>query len=111
MKEPKKPIKLKISFLDTENELVYGKIIFRNSHYDLLIKTSKNNELFNIPFNIIGIMNEPHLVRFSGETGAYTEFRPNFQKSEKVIEIESTILLNDLIGSIKKYDTIEIFVN
>ena len=56
-------------------------------------------------------MNEIHLVRFSGKTGAYTEYRPEIQDSLKGIEIESSEILNDLIKSKKKYDTIEIFVN
>ena len=56
-------------------------------------------------------MNECHLVRISGQTGAYTEYRPKIKNSVKNIQIESNTVFNDIDCAQEKYDSIEIFVN
>ena len=111
VKKPKPPIKFEINLTSNRGNNLYGAAIFHDKKFKISMKPSKNVEIMKIPFNILGIMNEIHLVRFSGKTGAYTEYRPEIQDSLKGIEIESSEILNDLIKSKKKYDTIEIFVN
>ena len=111
VEKPKPPIRFEIEFSSKRKENLYGTAIFHDEKLKISVKPSKNIEVMRIPFNILGIMNEIHLVRFSGKTGAYTEYRPKIQNSLKKIEIESDEMLNDLIKSKKKYDTIEIFVN
>ena len=56
-------------------------------------------------------MHEVHLVRLSGISGAYTEFRLKIFESSKDIEINSSTILEDVMQNIKKYDTMEIFIN
>ena len=90
---------------------IHGTAIFHEKEFKISIKPEKNVQVMKIPFKILGIMDEIHLVRFSGVTGAYTEYRPIIQDSSKGIEIESDEIIRDLSKSKKKYDTIEIFVN
>ncbi len=110
MEKPKPPIKFKINLI-SNREKIDGIAIFHDQEFKISVKATKNIEIMKIPFKILGIMDEPHLVRFSGETGVYTEYRPIIQDSSKDIEIESDEILRDLSKSKKKYDTIEIFVN
>ena len=110
MEKPKPPIKFKINLI-SNREKIDGIAIFHDQEFKISVKATKNIEIMKIPFNILGIMDESHLVRFSGETGAYTEYRPIIQDSSKDIEIQSDEILRDLSNSKKKYDTIEIFVN
>ena len=111
MQEPKPPLKFKIKISSKRENNLYGKAIFHNNIYKLVVKPSKGNDSIKIPFKILGIMNEPHLVRLSGITGAYTEFRLEVHESPKNIEIYSSSIIDDVKTSKKKYDTVEIFVN
>ena len=111
MKKPKPPIKFDFRINLKKNDKLYGTAIFHEQEYKLVIKASKNLEMMKIPFNILGIMNEYHLVRFSGITGAYTQYKPKIENSHDKIEIESSEILVDLGKQKQKYDTVEIFVN
>ena len=111
MERPKPPVKLDIELTSIRGKNIYGTAIFHDKEFKISIKPEENVEIMKIPFNILGIMGEIHLVRFSGVTGAYTEYRPTIQNSSKDIEIESDEILRDLTKSKKKYDVIEIFVN
>ena len=111
MQQPKPPLKFKIKISSKRENNLYGKAIFHNNIYKLVVKPSKGNDSIKIPFKILGIMNEPHLVRLSGTVGAYTEFRLEVHESSKNIEIYSSTIIDDVKTSKKKYDTVEIFVN
>ena len=111
MEKPKPPIKFEIELTSIRKENIHGTVIFHNTRFKITVKPTESIEIMKIPFTILGIMNEIHLVRFSGVTGAYTEYRPMIQDSPKGIEIESDEILNDLAKSKKKYDTVEIFIN
>ena len=111
MEKPKPPIKFEIKFTTKKKDNLYGNAIFHDEKFKIIVKPLKNIESIKLPFNILGIMNESHLVRFSGKVGVYTEYRPQIQNSTKNIEVESDKILNDLIKTKNKYDTIEIFVN
>ena len=78
---------------------------------ELVIKSTNSNVGIKIPFKVLGIMHEEHLVRLSGISGAYTEFRLKIFESSKDIEINSSTILEDVMQNIKKYDTMEIFIN
>ena len=94
------------------NNLVSQENWYKHPEYESMMDfTSKNFEMMKIPFNILGIMNEYHLVRFSGITGAYTQYKPKIENSHDKIEIESSEILVDLGKQKQKYDTVEIFVN
>lgn len=111
MEKPKPPIKFDIKLNSIRKKNIHGTAIFHDKEFKISIKPEGDLEVMKIPFKILGIMDEIHLVRFSGVTGAYTEYRPMVQDSLKGIEIESDEILSDLSKSKKKYDTIEIFVN
>ena len=111
MEKPKPPIKFDIKLNSIRKKNIHGTAIFHDKEFKISIKPEGDLEVMKIPFKILGIMDEIHLVRFSGVTGAYTEYRPMVQDSLKGIEIESDEILGDLSKSKKKYDTIEIFVN
>ena len=111
MEKPKPPIKFDIKLNSIRKKNIHGTAIFHDKEFKISIKPEGDLEVMKIPFKILGIMDEIHLVRFSGVTGAYTEYRPMVQDSLKGIEIESDEILRDLSKSKKKYDTIEIFVN
>ncbi len=109
MKEPKPPIKFDMKLSSIRKKCLYGNAIFHDKKFKISIKPTENTDTMKIPFKILGIMDEIHLVRFSGTSGAYTEYRPIIQNSSKGIEIESDEILRDV--SKMKYNTIEIFVN
>lgn len=111
MKKPKHPIKFDFRINLEKNDKLYGTAIFHGQEYKLVIKASKNFQKMKIPFNVLGIMNENHVVRFSGITGVYTQYRPKIEDSHDKIEIESSEILVDLCNQKQKYDTVEIFVN
>jgi|TARA_B100000959_G_C14692976_1_gene505518 hypothetical protein len=111
MAKPRAPIKFQVIIMNDNDVGLHGTAMFHEKEYKLTIMPEKNTETMKIPFNVLGIMNENHLVRFSGKSGAYTEFKPEIKNSTKDIEIESTEILNDLEKQETKYDTIEIFVN
>ena len=111
MQKPKPPVKFDVELTSIRKKNIHGTAIFHEKEFKILIKPEGDVEVMKIPFKILGIMDEIHLVRFSGVTGAYTEYRPMVQDSLKGIEIESDEILRDLSKSKKKYDTIEIFVN
>ena len=111
MKKPKPPIKFDFLINLEKNDKLYGTAIFHGQEYKLVIKASKNFQKMKIPFNVLGIMNENHVVRFSGITGVYTQYRPKIEDSHDKIEIESSEILDDLCNQKQKYDTVEIFVN
>ena len=70
-----------------------------------------SNVLLKIPFVILGIMHQPHLVRLSGITGTYIEFRPKIDTNSKNIIIESSDIFNEMKHNKEKYNMMEIFVN
>ena len=111
MQKPKPPVKFDIELTSIRKKNIHGTAIFHEKEFKISIKPEENVQVMKIPFKILGIMDEIHLVRFSGVTGAYTEYRPMVQDSSKGIQIESDEILRDLSKSKKKYDTIEIFVN
>ena len=111
MNKPNPPIKFELLIESEKNNKLYGKAIFHEHEYEIVITSSKNSELMKIPFNILGIMYEVHLVRFSGKTGAYTQYTPKIENTHDKIMIESNEILHDLSQHTEKYDTIEIFVN
>ena len=111
MQSPKPPLKLKIKISSSRENNLYGKAIFHDNNYKLIIKPTEGKDSIKIPFKILGIMHEPHLVRLSGARGAYTEFRLEVSESSENIEIHSSTIIDDIKTSEMKYDTIEIFVN
>jgi len=111
MQSPKPPLKFKIEITSKLENNLYGKAIFHDNTYKLLVKPTEDNDSIKIPLKILGIMNESHLVRLSGVTGAYTEFKLMVDESLKNIEIHSSTIMDDVKNNKKKYDTIEIFVN
>ena len=111
MQQPKPPLKFKIKINSKRKNNLYGEAIFHDNNYNLVIKPKQDNNNIKIPFKILGIMHEPHLVRLSGVTGSYTEFRLEVSESLEDIEINSSTIIDDVKTNKKKYDTVEIFVN
>lgn len=111
MTNPKAPIRFEIVISGKRNDSLYGLARFHNEEYKITISRSEKTEKMKIPFNILGIMNEHHLVRISAETGAYTEYRPKIENSLKNIQIESNTVFDDMESTQEKYDSIEVFVN
>ena len=108
---PKAPIRFELLITGKKKDSLYGRVTFHNEEYKITFRQSKKTEKMKIPFSILGIMNEPHLVRISGKTGAYTEYRPKIENSSKNIEVESDTIFNDIEKIWEKYSSIEIFVN
>jgi len=111
MEKPKPPLKFNMELSSIRKKCLYGNAIFHDKKFKISIKPTENTDVIKIPFKVLGIMDEIHLVRFSGTSGVYTEYRPIIQDSSKDIEIESDEILRDLSKIKTKYDTIEIFVN
>ena len=111
MEKPKPPLKFEVKITNKSKENLYGKAIIHEKSYKLVIKSTNSNVGIKIPFKVLGIMHEEHLVRLSGISGAYTEFRLKIFESSKDIEINSSTILEDVMQNIKKYDTMEIFIN
>ena len=108
---PKAPIKFELVISGKRKDSLYGRVRFHDEEYKITINKSEKTEKIKIPFIILGIMNECHLVRISGQAGAYTEYRPKIENSVKNIQIESNTVFNDIESAKEKYDSIEIFVN
>ena len=111
MEKPKPPLKFQVKITNRLNDGLYGRVIFHEKSYKMVIKSTNDNDCLKIPFNLLGIMNTQHLVRLSGISGAYTEFRLTILKSFKDIEIISSTIFEDIAENKKKYDRMEIFIN
>ena len=91
MTPPKAPIKFELVISGKRKDSLYGRVRFHDEEYKITINKSEKTEKIKIPFIILGIMNECHLVRISGQTGAYTEYRPKIEDSVKNIQIEKEV--------------------
>ena len=80
---PKAPIKFELVISGKRKDGLYGRVRFHDEEYKITINKSEKTEKIKIPFIILGIMNECHLVRISGQAGAYTEYRPKIENSVK----------------------------
>jgi len=108
--ELKLPFKLKVKYLNVNEENIQGKAIFHEKEYPMKIHAENNDKTIKVPFSVIGITNENILVRVSGPAGIYVQDHIKFKGASKWIEIDSDTIFNEITNSQHKFDTIEIFV-
>ena len=106
----KLPFKLKIKYLNANENRFQGKAVFHEKDYPINIHAENNEKIIKVPFPVIGITDDNILVRVSGPSGVYVEDHVNFKGQSKWIEIDSDIIFFEIANSQHKFDTMEIFV-
>tara|TARA_B110000014_G_C19671715_1_gene352665 strand:+ start:211 stop:579 length:369 start_codon:yes stop_codon:yes gene_type:complete len=106
----KLPFKLKIKYLNANENSFQGKAVFHEKDYPINIHAENNEKIIKVPFPVIGITDDNILVRVSGPSGVYVEDHVNFKGQSKWIEIDSDIIFFEIANSQHKFDTMEIFV-
>ena len=76
----KTPLKFEVKITNKSKENLYGKAIFHEKSYKLVIKSTNSNVGIKIPFKVLGIMHEEHLVRLSGISKILKLIRLQFWK-------------------------------
>ena len=104
------PLKLKVKYLNLNKEHFEGKAIFHEKEYNIDIHTQVDKKKIKVPFPVIGVTDEEILVRISGPSGIYVEDHVSFKGQSERIEIESDMILFEILNNQGKFDTIEIFV-
>ena len=106
----KLPFKLKIKYLNANEDRLQGKAVFHEKDYPINIHAQNNEKSIKVPFSVMGITDDDILVRLSGPSGVYIQERVKFNGRSKSIEIDSEIIFYEISNSKHKFDTMEIFV-
>ena len=108
--ELKLPFKLKIKYLNANEDSFQGKAVFHEKEHPIKIHVENNEKIIKVPFSVMGVTDDEILVRVSGPSGVYVEDRLKFKGQSKMIEINSDIIYFEISNSQHKFDTMEIFV-
>ena len=108
--ELKIPFKLRVKYLNLNDDHFEGEALFHEKKYQVNIHAQVDKKTIKVPFRVIGVTDEEILVRVSGPSGAYAQDHIQFNGQSKWIEIESDIIFYEIANNQGKFDTIEIFV-
>ena len=108
--ELKIPFKLRLKYLNQNKDHFEGKALFHEKEYNIDINAQAKNQKIKVPFPVMGVTDEEILVRISGPSGIYVEDHVSFKGQSERIEIESDMILFEILNNQGKFDTIEIFV-
>ena len=108
--ELKIPFKLRVKYLNLNEDHFEGKAIFHEKEYNVDIHTETEKKTIKLPFSVIGITDDDILVRVSGPSGVYIQDYMKFNGEAKWIEIESNTIFHEIANNKGKFDTVEIFV-
>ena len=108
--ELKIPFKLRLKYLNQNKDHFEGKALFHEKEYNIDIHTEADKKKIKVPFPVMGVTDGEILVRISGPSGIYVEDHVSFKGQSERIEIESDMILFEILNNQGKFDTIEIFV-
>ena len=108
--ELKIPFKLKMKYLNLNEDHFEGKALFHEKEYQVNIRAEVDKKTIKVPFPVMGITDEQILVRVSGPSGVYVQDHIQFSGGSEWIEIESDSIFYEIANNQGKFDTIEIFV-
>lgn len=108
--ELKIPFKLRVKYLNLNEEHFEGKAIFHDNEYQVNIHAEIDKKMIKVPFPVMGVTDEEILVRVSGPSGVYVQDYIRFGGKSDWIEIESDTIFYEVANNQGKFDTIEIFV-
>ena len=108
--ELKIPFKLKMKYLNLNEDHFEGKALFHEKEYQVNIHAEVDKKTIKVPFPVMGITDEQILVRVSGPSGVYVQDHIQFGGGSEWIEIESDSIFYEIANNQGKFDTIEIFV-
>ena len=108
--ELKIPFKLRVKYLNLNDDHFEGKAIFHENEYKVNIHAEVGKKRIKVPFPVMGVTESEILVRISGPSGVYVQdYIPLIGESEW-IEIESDSIFYEVANNQGKFDTMEIFV-
>ena len=108
--ELKIPFKLRVKFLNLNDDHFEGKATFHEKEYKVNIHTEVDKKKIKVPFPVMGVTDEKILVRISGPSGVYVQDYIPLSGESEWIEIESDAIFYEVANNQGKFDTIEIFV-
>ena len=108
--EIKLPFKLKVKFLNVQDEHFKGKAVFHEKEHSIDIHAEIDRKIIKVPFTVIGVTEDEILVRVSGPSGVYVQDHVKFNGNSEVIEIGSDAVFYEITNNQEKFDTLEIFV-
>ena len=108
--ELKIPFKLRVKYLNLNDDHFEGKAIFHEKEYKVNIHAEVTQKKIKVPFPVMGVTENEILVRISGPSGVYVQdYIPLSGESEWIV-IESDSIFYEVANNQGKFDTIEIFV-
>ena len=108
--ELKLPFKLRVKYLNRNDDHFEGKILFHEKEYQVDIHAQVNKKTIKVPFPVIGVTDKDILVRISGPSGVYVQDHIQFNGQSECMKIESDTIFFEIANNQDKFDTIEIFV-
>tara|TARA_B100001750_G_scaffold57688_1_gene45601 strand:- start:1397 stop:1729 length:333 start_codon:yes stop_codon:yes gene_type:complete len=108
--ELKIPFKLRVKYLNLNEDHFKGKALFHEKEYNIDIHAQVNKRKIKVPFPVMGVTDDEILVRISGPSGVYVQDHVQFDGQSEWIEIESDAVFYEISNNQGKFDTIEIFV-
>ena len=108
--ELKIPFKLRIKYLNLNDDNFEGKVFFHEREYQINIRAEDDKKTIKVPFPVMGVTDEDILVRVSGPSGVYVQDYIQFNGKSKLMEIESDSIFYEIVNNQGKFDTVEIFV-
>ena len=108
--ELKIPFKLRVKYLNLNDDHFEGKAIFHENEYKVNIHAEVDKKRIKVPFPVMGVTENEILVRISGPSGVYVQDYIPLNGESKWIEIESDSIFYEVANNQGKFDTMEIFV-
>ena len=108
--ELKIPFKLRVKYLNLNEDHFEGKAIFHENEYKINIHAEVYKKRIKIPFPVMGVTENEILVRISGPSGVYVQDYIPLSGESEWIEIESDSIFYEVANNQGKFDTMEIFV-
>jgi len=104
------PFKLRVKYLNLNEDHFEGKALFHEKEYQVNIHAQVHKKTIKVPFPVMGVTEDDILVRVSGPSGVYVQDHIQFNGQSEWIEIESDAIFYEVANNQGKFDTIEIFV-
>ena len=108
--ELKIPFKLRVKYLNLNEDHFEGKAIFHEKEYNVNIHAEVDQKRIKVPFPVLGVTESEILVRISGPSGVYVQDYITLTGESEWIEIESDSIFYEVANNQGKFDTMEIFV-
>ena len=108
--ELKIPFKLRVKYLNLNEQHFEGKALFHGKEYQVNIHAEVNKKTIKVPFPVMGVTDDEILVRVSGPSGVYAQDYIQFNGESEWIEMKSDAIFYEVVNNQDKFDTIEIFV-